>query len=664
MLLKRIKYHNFRPFIGDQEIMLDVTDEHKNVIVLLGDNTHGKSTFVLSFVWCLYGESRFNQKESILNEKVARKMKDGESESAFVEIEFEDDETTYVIRRTQRFEKQKDGDLKSGVNEAEMSYTDVSGLTKRIQRHDIPSVIRTILPLDLSSYFFFEGEKDNEINKAELGDAVRTLLGLAAFGNMKLHIYGPHTAKSHYSNSVMGMFESMQASSSDGEAEQILAKKHNLEIKLSDYQEEIRICDANINDYIQKRENVESKLRQAEPSKQLQKRREELEKFVQKANKDLDKAQNKLVDLFGKRGLHLFIKPLLQPAKDMLEKMDIADKGIRGIDAQALDELIARKKCLCGTELREGSMAYKEIIKYYDILPPKAVGTLITELEDSMADSAQNCSDFVINFEDNYSDIIELRSNINEYEKGIAGISLQLSAMGEYDIATLEETKRTYEKYIKDLNEKKNVLCANVSAVESDIATLDKKFNDCKDKDEKAAKYNLYFRYAEEIYRWLEREYGQREKDMLRRLNENVAEVFNKMYNGTRQVLINEDYKFIMTYDGGKVDTTGGLRAIQYFSYVGGLVKLAHDVMKERNKEIDKLGEQYPLVLDAAFSHADEGHTKNISKELAKCTSQLVFALMYKDWRYAKEGIDTKVARIYTFKKIDDIEVHIVEEGV
>ena len=24
MLLKRIKYHNFRPFIGDQEILLDV----------------------------------------------------------------------------------------------------------------------------------------------------------------------------------------------------------------------------------------------------------------------------------------------------------------------------------------------------------------------------------------------------------------------------------------------------------------------------------------------------------------------------------------------------------------------------------------------------------------------------------------------------------------
>lgn len=37
---------------------------------------------------------------------------------------------------------------------------------------------------------------------------------------------------------------------------------------------------------------------------------------------------------------------------------------------------------------------------------------------------------------------------------------------------------------------------------------------------------------------------------------------------------------------------------------------------------------------------------------------------MYKDWRYAKEGIDTKVARVYYFEKIDEMEVHIIEKGV
>ena len=118
-----------------------------------------------------------------------------------------------------------------------------------------------------------------------------------------------------------------------------------------------------------------------------------------------------------------------------------------------------------------------------------------------------------------------------------------------------------------------------------------------------------------------------------------------------------------MTYNGSAVDDTGGLRVIQYFSYVGGLVKLAYEVMKEKDEDgnSQSLGEQYPLVLDAAFSHADDIHTKNIAKELSKATSQLVFALMRKDWLYAEEGLTGKVGKMYELKKIDETEVRIIE---
>lgn len=154
MLLKRIKYHNFRPFIGDQEILLDVVDADKNVVVLLGDNTHGKSTFVLSFVWCLYGESRFNEKDSILNERIARELITGGTDTAFVEIEFEDDNTQYIIRRTQKFEKLSNGKLKNGTDEAEMAYTDINGVTRSIPKSDIPSIYKNDFAFGFIILFF------------------------------------------------------------------------------------------------------------------------------------------------------------------------------------------------------------------------------------------------------------------------------------------------------------------------------------------------------------------------------------------------------------------------------------------------------------------------------------------------------------------------------
>ena len=71
MLLKSVEYENFRPFKGVQKIEFTSPDKPEaNVFVVLGDITHGKSTFVLSFIWCFYGVSKFTRSKEILNRDV------------------------------------------------------------------------------------------------------------------------------------------------------------------------------------------------------------------------------------------------------------------------------------------------------------------------------------------------------------------------------------------------------------------------------------------------------------------------------------------------------------------------------------------------------------------------------------------------------------------
>ena len=160
MLLKSVKYHNFRPFIGDQRIDLTATSENPdaNVIVVLGDNTFGKSTFVLSFIWCLYGESRFSRPNDILNKKIELALpKDSKTKGvAYVEVEFEDDGKDYTMRRTQEFTRNEKGVLKASDSVAELTYVTAGGETMKIGpfQNDINLAIKEILPLDLSSFFF------------------------------------------------------------------------------------------------------------------------------------------------------------------------------------------------------------------------------------------------------------------------------------------------------------------------------------------------------------------------------------------------------------------------------------------------------------------------------------------------------------------------------
>ena len=149
-------------------------------------------------------------------------MRFGQQESASVAIEFEDDGKIYTINRTQTFTMGQNGKLSSNAPFARISYV-VNGETKNISggQATIHEIIGSILPKDLSSFFFFEGEKNNEISRKDLSSAVRTLLGLEAYDKMRTHLYGNPLNASPAQTSVMGYYLEKQNSESSE-----LAKKY------------------------------------------------------------------------------------------------------------------------------------------------------------------------------------------------------------------------------------------------------------------------------------------------------------------------------------------------------------------------------------------------------------------------------------------------------
>lgn len=670
MLLKSITYHDFRPFKGNQTIDLTPKqgDEGSNVTVIIGDNTYGKSTFVLSFIWCLYGESRFTRPNDILNKKVENELNCGEQAKASVKVEFEDAGKKYTMLRKQVFLKSEKG-LKANESEAILTYIDRDGETRKVgpYQNDINLAIKAILPFDLSSFFFFEGEKTNEIKRRDLGKSVRTLLGLEAYDKMRSHLYGSQTQNVPYSNSVLGYYLEKQKNESGDKAQVEWAKKEKAEIECNEAKQEIERLDNEIKKYNNLIEGINEKLRAAGPAKELQRRRDDIAKDIAWYEKDLEKKNKAFLQLLGKDSVSLFVAPLLSAATDKLNRMNISDKGIKGIEAKAIRELLHRGECLCGTDLKEGSLAYKNVEKYIEYVPPKSIGTLVRDVKETIDISEDNAKDFVKAFEDSYREIQIVKRRINTLERENRSKLAEISKLGVIDLDNAEEDLERYNKTITKLREERDFQVALRSSKESEIETATNNFNMYKGKSDKAKQYQLYYKYAEEIYKWVNRNYSKKEEEMKVRLGAIVSNLFDNMYSGQRDITIDERYNIVMTVPGtGEVDDTGGLRVIQYFAYVGGLVKLAYEVMLER-KEGDEsegtLGEQYPLVLDAAFSHADDTHTRNIAKELSEAANQLVFAVMKKDWLYAKEGLVGKVGRMYELIKVDETEVRIQQIG-
>lgn len=664
MILESIEYRNFRPFKGTQKIDLriDKNNPDANVIVLLGDNTFGKTTFVLSFIWCLYGESRFSKADSILNSKVEDSMMNGDTEIVSVKIEFEDGDKQYTMIRSQKFFKSNDR-IVNGEMEVNFMYKTSDGEFKSVgnSKTAIQLAIESILPKDLSAFFFFEGEKNNVISRYDLKEAVETLIGLDALHEMKRHLYG-ETQNSPASDSVMGEYWSKvingKNSSKDQKKEE--EKKKEAEERLKNIEREIKEKKDSIDYYKREIDNINEKIKRAAPSEEIRKSLERNANGKARCLEDIDEDNRNLCKLFSEDSISLFLYPLLNKAGKVLHNMKIENKGIKGIDASGIKELLKRKECLCGTSLEKGSAAYKNVEQYLDYVPPRSVGISIKTMLDQIEEYQQKAKDFVDDFDNLYKRIISHKQEEIELDDERKVLLKTLKEVGSVNIDGCTKDLEDYTGKLSELNEQLEDKYGEKGACEYTIKTAWDNLQLHKTKNDESDRYNLYYDYARAIYEWANKDLLEKGNRIKKTLEENLQEIFDSIYRDHRDIAIDYKYNIELTYNGKHIDDTGGLRVIQYFSYVAAMVKLARSMMLERNNSI-RLGEQYPLVLDAAFSHADEQHTKNIAKVLADTVPQLVFAVMNKDWNLAKDGLIGKIAKTYELKKKDETEIQIIE---
>lgn len=150
MLIKSLKMVNFRQFKGITNIDFSF-DPQRNVTIILGDNTFGKTTLLQAFNWCFYGKAVFNQNpDFLLNLEVASEMMPGDTELVEVEITLFHDNVEYVISRRQHYSFAGGAVKGESVPQAKVSYKNPDGQTESVRAIQVKNVINNILPEDLS----------------------------------------------------------------------------------------------------------------------------------------------------------------------------------------------------------------------------------------------------------------------------------------------------------------------------------------------------------------------------------------------------------------------------------------------------------------------------------------------------------------------------------
>ena len=189
MIINKLELYNFRQYIGNQIVEFS-TDPEKNVTVLIGINTSGKTTLIRAFEWCLYGKNGFDD-PILLNSQVRENMHVGDTQTVSVAITFTCVETKvkdgieikvsteHTLKRSFKYlcndRSMVDGKTVVSLNKKPeelltLEYLQPDGQTKTpIDRSNITETMDRILPRDLSDYFFFGGERISTItNKVNI----------------------------------------------------------------------------------------------------------------------------------------------------------------------------------------------------------------------------------------------------------------------------------------------------------------------------------------------------------------------------------------------------------------------------------------------------------------------------------------------------------------
>ena len=655
MIIKQIKLTNFRQFMGEHVIEFS-TDKEKNVSVILGSNTCGKTTIVGAFIWGLYGVNNLKEPKMLLNSVLAQKLTFG-SQDVSVEITLNHDNKDYIILRTQRFSKSATGySVRGNAPELKVSYVVESGETIPVNPAECQNVIESILPQALSDYFFFDGERIKSINtKANVKDAVRGLMGLDVYSAGMDHL-NPNSG-----SSVIGKFKKEIDTGKDQEATRRKYQIEEFKANLDGYEKKTPQILDELQHWQTKKDEYDRIIRENEDVKAAQTKRAQLEREVADYEEEIKNSETRFINDINYNASKFFAIPLIKRGFEVLKSAKDEGEGIPNMHASSIEYILKRGKCICGCDLTKNQGAVECIQHEQSLLPPQHIGTEVRMFRKDMENALSTSAMYVDNIKSDYRTWLNSQQKLEYCKKDLKIISDKI--IGFEDV---EKYERKRQEAVQQLARFEQAKAGNHDAIvrlKALIEANEKEIDKLIVANEKNKKIQRYCDYAQAIYDWFKDFYDRQEKEVKDDLLASINENFSKMYHGSREITMNNDYKItpVLAGDKSELAKSEGLETVTNFSFIMGLVELARKkAMKIEDEELanQPITEPYPIVMDAPFSNTDIKHIENITARLPEVAEQVIIFVMDKDWNYAKKELEKHLGSKYIIEKVDNQDNH------
>ena len=641
MKLYKLTLNNFYRYYGEQKIVFS-TENDKNITVLRGENGTGKTTLLNAFYWVMYGDViKPLTITNMLNHRTKEELEDNSCAYSSVTLEFEDRNKYYTVVRKQRFIKQKGYVNPDNTMPPYISYIDQrTGNEVEVSEKDF---FESIIPKELRGFFFFDGERINKLaqidGKKEIRQAILDILGLTTIDNTTKDL---ESIRREYTKDLARL-NSVNGENLEDELESI-------ELDISILEEAIEMHEQNIKEYREELDKVEKYLQECNSSVINEKvsRRKTLESSLKKSQNDLLETRNLIANHIAKDLKLEIISRYFSDIESYLEDKRQKGELPSDIKIQFIEDLLERKKCICGCSLEEGNEHYKLVMALKNVAGRSELDDAYTKITSFIKQVRRE-----ENFYEKLNRLTLKESNIldsiDEYNKEMNDISKEIQSSDQEKIRYNEKRRLELNNNINDRTRKIGMAQSQLRVNRSNQKRIEEKIKKV------SINNNVTQIKQTELLILLNNEIKDYFVEATRmELDKKIKEVFAKISRKDyRTPVLTKDFELkIVNNINDKLSKRSevlstGEGQITSLSFIGSLVEYAREKTKEEILS-DFSGGDFPLVMDSPFGNLDETHTANVAANIGLLASQVIIIVSDKQWRKeVEDNMKSKVGKMY-----------------
>lgn len=668
MKLLSVQLNNFRQFRGATPEIRFSVEGSRNVTVFFGTNGAGKTALLNAFTWALYGTFTrgFLLPDKIVNKAAIREARPGDVVDAWVELKFEHNGSKHKLRKRKSVVRILDeSELYSshGEDAVTLFVAGDDGHWRPVTQ-GIADVIGRVLPVDLHTYFFFDGERierivqPNESEQADIENATKKLLGIEILERAEKHL---NYAKQHFDKELRDIGDQQTKALID----QIIENENKL---TANKQRTLEIT-RNVEAFRKQKSETEARYRQLNEVKAIQQRRDDLTEDSQNRKVSLEITRQELGAHLNGRAYQVFLGDAITAYKDMVETLRSKGELPAGIKRQFVEDLLEKQHCICERSLSQADA------------PDARMAVEEWKMKAGLADVEETA--------------IRMSGEVKQIEQGVPEFWRLLDQFEVKRSSDREEISRI-EIELDDISEKlRNSPKEEVASLEVKLITLDGQVNALLDElaDKKHETQRLELRLNElnndlsKVKANEERQsLAQRRRvatvEALSRIRES-CDLFElsfrqKLIQKIRELFGKISFKpftpdFIDKYSLGLVEAAGGASQrvpagqgesqILSLCFIGAMIAIAreHHAQKERLPGPDS--SSYPLVMDSPFGSLGPTYRRQVADHISILADQVVVLVTNTQWRgEVEQSLSERVGKAYLFKYFTPKEVFEKEE--